>query len=250
MTQLFAPLRGAAARPARVPVVGATPRGSGVATDFGIRRDRAPQGPGKSGRRAGGTLPAHAAGPRLSGREPHLRHRPPHGREVAPRTSAHWHTEEGAGTARRGGGAFCAVPVSVRGGPCPPRRPARPGSALRPRTPHTPLSGRLPPATVHQTPVIVISERPRQPPDRAFPATGRTTSSSARTGSRPSAHRSSAPLATSCSSSLLRRCFPQGTDPSVHSPGHPASATGLNDRPRRTLGRENPAERLHTLLAA
>ncbi|MET8217149.1 hypothetical protein ACFYRD_30745 [Streptomyces hirsutus] len=45
--------------------------------------------------------------------------------------------------------------------------------------------------------------------------------------------------------------LPQGTDPSGHSPGHPASAaTKLNDRPRRTLGRENPAERLHTLLAA
>ncbi|MEV6125198.1 IS30 family transposase [Streptomyces sp. NPDC052077] len=50
---------------------------------------------------------------------------------------------------------------------------------------------------------------------------------------------------------LLRQYFPKGTDLSVHSPEHLVSvADQLNRRPRKTLGWETPAERLHKLLAA
>jgi IS30 family transposase len=50
---------------------------------------------------------------------------------------------------------------------------------------------------------------------------------------------------------LLRQYFPKGTDLSVHNPAHlTAVADQLNRRPRKTLGWETPAERLHKLLAA
>ncbi|WP_063887022.1 IS30 family transposase [Streptomyces albus] len=50
---------------------------------------------------------------------------------------------------------------------------------------------------------------------------------------------------------LLRQYFPKGTDLSVHDPAHlTAVADQLNRRPRKTLGWETPAERLHKLLAA
>ncbi|WP_280694051.1 MULTISPECIES: IS30 family transposase [unclassified Kitasatospora] len=50
---------------------------------------------------------------------------------------------------------------------------------------------------------------------------------------------------------LLRQYFPKGTDLSAHSPEHLAAvAAELNGRPRKTLGWETPAERLHKLLAA
>jgi transposase, IS30 family len=50
---------------------------------------------------------------------------------------------------------------------------------------------------------------------------------------------------------LLHQYFPKGTDLSVHTPEHlVAVADQLNRRPRKTLGWETPAERLHKLLAA
>jgi IS30 family transposase len=51
---------------------------------------------------------------------------------------------------------------------------------------------------------------------------------------------------------LLRQYFPKDTDLSVHDPEHltAVAAARLNGRPRKTLGRETPTERLHELLAA
>jgi transposase, IS30 family len=50
---------------------------------------------------------------------------------------------------------------------------------------------------------------------------------------------------------LLRQYFPKDTDLTVHTHEHLAAvAAELNGRPRKTLGWETPAERLHKLLAA
>lgn len=50
---------------------------------------------------------------------------------------------------------------------------------------------------------------------------------------------------------LLRQYFPKSTDLSVHGREHLAAvAAELNGRPRKTLGWETPAERLHKLLTA
>ncbi|WP_370131806.1 IS30 family transposase [Streptacidiphilus sp. EB103A] len=50
---------------------------------------------------------------------------------------------------------------------------------------------------------------------------------------------------------LLRQYFPKGTDLTAHSTEQLATvAAELNGRPRKTLGWETPAERLHKLLAA
>lgn len=49
---------------------------------------------------------------------------------------------------------------------------------------------------------------------------------------------------------LLRQYFPKGTDLSKHSPEHLRDvALELNERPRKVLGWDSPAERLHALLA-
>lgn len=50
---------------------------------------------------------------------------------------------------------------------------------------------------------------------------------------------------------LLRQYFPKGTNLATHNRDHlDAVAAELNSRPRKTLGWETPAERLHKLLAA
>ncbi|GHD66582.1 hypothetical protein GCM10010317_068110 [Streptomyces mirabilis] len=50
---------------------------------------------------------------------------------------------------------------------------------------------------------------------------------------------------------LLRQYVPKSTDLSVHTREHLAAVVAeLNGRPRKTLGWESPAERLHKLLAA
>lgn len=49
---------------------------------------------------------------------------------------------------------------------------------------------------------------------------------------------------------LLRQYFPKSTDLSVHTREHLAAVAAELNGPRKTLGWETPAERLHKLLAA
>ncbi|MET8539589.1 IS30 family transposase [Kitasatospora sp. NPDC004799] len=98
-------------------------------------------------------------------------------------------------------------------------------------------------------PMVMISERPAEAEDRAVPGHWEGDLIIGKDGA--SAIGTLVERHTRYVNGLLRQYFPKGTDLSTHTAEClTAVADQLNRRPRKTLGWETPAERLHKLIAA